>query len=76
MRAKISSAEGKALYGKRKCIVEPVIGQIKMRSGFWQFLLRGLQKVQIEWKIAATAHNLLKIIGAIMRKERQLLAFG
>jgi len=76
MRAKISSAEGKALYGKRKCIVEPVIGQIKTRSGFWQFLLRGIQKVQIEWKIAATAHNLLKIIGAIMRKERQLLVFG
>jgi transposase len=76
MRAKISSAEGKTLYGKRKCMVEPVIGQIKTRSGFWQFLLRGLQKVQIEWKIAATAHNLLKIIGAIMRKDRQLLAFG
>lgn len=76
MREKISSAKGKALYGKRKCIVEPVIGQVKTRSGFWQFLLRGLQKVRIEWKIAATAHNLLKIIGAIIRKERQLPAFG
>lgn len=76
MREKISSAEGKALYGKRKCMVEPVIGQIKTRSSLWQFLLRGLQKVRIEWKIAATAHNLLKIIGAIMRKEQQLPAFG
>lgn len=76
MRKKIASIEGRALYGKRKCIVEPVIGQIKTRSGFWQFLLRGVQKVRIEWKIAATAHNLLKIIGAIMRKERQLPVFG
>ncbi len=76
MRAKIASEEGKAIYGKRKCMVEPVIGQIKTRSGFWQFLLRGLQKVRIEWKIAATAHNLLKIVGAIMRKERLLPAFG
>ncbi|MDI6720708.1 MAG: IS1182 family transposase [Methanomicrobiales archaeon] len=76
MRAKIASAEGRAIYGKRKCLVEPVIGQIKTRSGFWQFLLRGLQKVRIEWKIAATAHNLLKIIGAIMRTERPLPVFG
>jgi len=76
MREKISSAKGKILYGKRKCIVEPVIGQIKTRSGFWQFLLRGLHKVRTEWKIAATAHNLLKIIGVIIRKERQLQAFG
>jgi len=76
MREKIASEEGKAIYGKRKCMVEPVIGQIKTRSGFWQFLLRGIQKVRIEWKIAATAHNLLKIVGAIMRKERLLPAFG
>lgn len=76
MRAKIASEEGKAIYGKRKCMVEPVIGQIKTRSGFWQFLLRGIQKVRIEWKIAATAHNLLKIVGAIMRKERLLPSLG
>ena len=76
MKEKITSAEGRTIYGKRKCMVEPVIGQIKTRSGFCQFLLRGLKKVRIEWKIAATAHNLLKIIGAIIRKERQLPAFG
>jgi len=76
MRAKIASEEGKAIYGKRKCMVEPVIGQIKTRSGFWQFLLRGIQKVRIEWKIAATAHNLLKIVGVIMRKERLLPSLG
>jgi len=35
-----------------------------------QFLLRELEKVKIEWKITATAHNLLKIIGAIMKKEQ------
>jgi len=46
-----------------------VIGQIKTRSGFWQFLLRGLEKVRIEWKITATAHNLLKIIREIKRIE-------
>ena len=76
MRAKISTAEGRAIYGKRKCLVEPVFGQIKIRSRFDQFLLRGLEKAKIEWKIAAIAHNLLKITAAIMRKERMLPVLG
>ncbi|MFH1702124.1 MAG: transposase [Nitrospirota bacterium] len=67
---------GKTIYGKRKCIMEPVFGQIKTRSGFHQFLLRGLEKVKLEWKIAAIAHNLLKITTAIMRAERILPALG
>lgn len=76
MREKINTAEGRAIYGKRKCLVEPVFGQIKTRNGFGQFLLRGLEKVKLEWKIVATAHNLLKITAAIMRKERMLPALG
>jgi hypothetical protein len=69
MRAKLITERGRAIYSKRKCMVAPVIGQIKTRSGFWQFLLRGLEKVRIEWKITATAHNLLKIIREIKRIE-------
>jgi hypothetical protein len=76
MRAKISTAEGRAIYGKRKCLVEPVFGQMKTRNGFSQFLLRGLEKVKLEWKLVATSHNLLKITAAIMRKERMLPALG
>ncbi|MBI4738932.1 transposase [Candidatus Woesearchaeota archaeon] len=76
MREKINTAEGRAIYGKRKCLVEPVFGQMKTRNGFSQFLLRGLEKVRLEWKIVATAHNLLKMTAAIMRKERVLPALG
>ena len=76
MREKLNTAEGRLIYGKRKCLVEPVFGQIKTRNGFSQFLLRGLEKVRLEWKIAAIAHNLLKVIAAIMRKERILPALG
>ncbi len=76
MSAKINTAEGRAIYGKRKCLVEPVFGQIKTRNGFGQFLLRGLEKAKLEWKIVAIAHNLLKITAAIMRKERMLPALG
>ena len=41
--------------------VEPVFGQIKQSRGFRQFLLRGLEKVQSEWSLICTTHNLLKL---------------
>jgi DNA-binding CsgD family transcriptional regulator len=44
-----------------------------MRGGFSQFLLRGIQKVRIEWKIGAIAHNLLKIAG-LAKREREITA--
>lgn len=72
MRAKLITEQGRTLYGKRKCIVEPVIGQIKTRGGFSQFLLRGIQKVRIEWKIGAIAHNLLKIVGTVAKREQEI----
>ncbi len=45
----------------RKQTVEPVFGQVKGARGFRQFLLRGLRKVQGEWALICTAHNLLKL---------------
>ena len=39
----------------------PVFGQIKQGRGFRQFLLRGLEKVQGEWSLICTGHNLLKL---------------
>ena len=41
--------------------VEPVFGQIKQCRGFRQFLLRGLEKVNGEWSLICTGHNLLKL---------------
>src|SRR5438132_6477687 len=43
MAYKLKTALGKAIYGARKCTVEPVIGIIKEVLGFRQFSLRGLQ---------------------------------
>ena len=40
---------------------EPVFGQIKQGRGFRQFLLRGLEKVNREWQLIYTGHNLLKL---------------
>jgi hypothetical protein len=61
MRHKLRTAEGQAVYKRRKAVVEPVFGQIKEARGFRRFLLRGLRKVQAEWQMICATHNLLKL---------------
>jgi transposase len=61
MAAKVQTPEGRALYARRKVIVEPVFGQIKEARGFRRFLLRGLQKIRGEWCLVCLTHNVLKI---------------
>ena len=61
MAAKLRTEAGKALYARRKVIVEPVFGQIKGVRGFRRFLLRGLAKVRGEWRLVCLTHNLLKL---------------
>jgi transposase/IS5 family transposase len=60
MARKLATKKGRAVYSRRKAIVEPVFGQIKGR-GFRHFLLRGLQKVRGEWSLITLTHNLLKL---------------
>ena len=61
MARKLQTKAGAAAYAARKGIVEPVIGQIKHARGFRQFLLRGFEKVQGEWSLVCTTHNILKL---------------
>jgi transposase len=63
MSRKLHTKAGAAVYAARKAIVEPVIGQIKHARGFRQFLLRGFEKVQGEWALVCTTHNILKLYG-------------
>jgi hypothetical protein len=51
MKRKLQTKLGKAVYAARKCVVEPVFGQIKQARGFRQVLLRGKQKVKGEWLV-------------------------
>ena len=53
--------KGRREYARRKVIIEPVFGQIKACLGFRHFLLRGLAKMQGEWKLVCLTHNLLKL---------------
>jgi transposase len=61
MARKLLTKAGARVYAARKGIVEPVIGQIKQARGFRQFLLRGFEKVQGEWSLVCTTHNILKL---------------
>jgi len=61
MQRKLRTKRGRAVYARRKAIVEPVHGQIKQARGFRQFLRRGVGRVREEWALICTAHNLLKL---------------
>jgi len=61
MRRKLRSPAGRAVYGRRKAIVEPVLGVLKEQRGMRRFRLRGLAKVAVEFTLAATALNLTRI---------------
>ena len=64
MRRKLRTKKGKERYSLRKELPEPVFGQIKQARGFGQFLLRGKDKADAEWKMICIGHNLLKLFGA------------
>ena len=61
MAAKLQTDEGKAAYRRRKWIAEPPNGWIKNVLGFRQFSLRGLHRVQAEWKLVCLALNLRRM---------------
>jgi transposase len=61
MREKMRSEQGRHLYRKRKAIVEPVFGVLKQQRNLREFRLRSLDKVAIEFALAATAYNLTRI---------------
>ena len=61
IRRKLQTKRGRQRYALRMETVEPVFGQITQGRGFRQFLLRGLKKVNGEWSLICTGHNLLKL---------------
>ena len=61
MAEKLQTDEGKAAYRRRKWLAEPPNGWIKSVLGFRQFSLRGLHRVQAEWKLVCLALNLRRM---------------
>ncbi len=65
MKERMEQADSKAIYQRRKVIVEPVFGHIK-NSGFRRFSIRGKDKVAGEFSLVCAAHNMKKMVRAIM----------
>ena len=61
MRQKLRDPAGRAIYQRRKAIVEPVFGVLQEQRGMRQFRRRSLAKVAVEWALAATAFNLTRL---------------
>ena len=61
MACRLKTSEGRVIYKQRKETVEPVFGIIKSVMGFRQFLLRGLDKVNLEWNLVTMAYNFKRL---------------
>ena len=62
MRRKLQTRRGRQRYALRMQTVEPVFGQIQAGAGdSGSSCWRGLKKVNGEWSLICTGHNLLKL---------------
>jgi hypothetical protein len=61
MRSKLKTREGRAVYAKRKAIVEGPFGVLKTERDLHRFRLRGLVKVGVEFTLATLAHNVTRL---------------
>jgi transposase len=61
MAEKMKTETARTAYRRRKWLAEPPNGWIKNVLGFRQFSMRGLHKVQAEWKLVCMALNLRRM---------------
>ncbi len=61
MAHRLQMSAGRTLYKLRKQTVEPVFGIIKSVLGFRPFLLRGREKVSLEWLLVCVSYNFQRL---------------
>ena len=61
MDKKLALPENRALYGRRKVMIQPVFARHKYVRGFTRFSCRGLAACTTEWKLINATHNLLRL---------------
>ena len=61
MARTLRTKKGRAVYSRRKVIVEPVFGQMGTVQDARQLLLRGKQAARAQWRFHCAIHNLLKL---------------
>lgn len=59
---RMAKAESQEIYKLRRHAGETPFAWIKQRFGVRQFLVRGLDRVRVEWRWAATAFNLCRLL--------------
>ncbi len=64
MARRLRTKAGRTDYARRKAIVEPVFGQMKVRQHAGHLRLRGIAGAQGEWTLHAICHNLRKLANA------------
>jgi len=64
MARRLRTKAGRADYARRKVIIEPVFGQMKVKQNAGQLRLRGLAGAQGEFILHAICHNLRKLANA------------
>lgn len=65
---KMAKPEAQEIYKSRRHPGERPFGVIKHHFGLRQFLLRGLEAVSQEWRWAATAFNLERLMGLVRNR--------
>jgi len=61
MKQRIDTPEGRALYGRRFAIVEPVFANLRHNKRLDRFTLRGRTKVNAQWQLYCLVHNIEKL---------------
>jgi transposase len=61
MARKLKTRKGRAVYARRKAIVEPVFGQMHTVQDARRLPLRGKQAARAQWRFQCAVHNLLKL---------------
>ena len=65
--SRMSEPTARERYERRAWMAETPFGILKSVMGLRQFLLRGLERVKTEWRWAATAFNMVKLVRGIGR---------
>lgn len=72
VKINLMSKKGIEMRGKRAEYSEGIFGQIKWNMGFKRFLLRGLEKVDLEWGLLCFALNIKRMNKKDIEKDIEM----
>lgn len=74
LAARMQTEHGRQTYARRAWIAETPFAVFKAWMGLRRFLLRGLDKVRVEWQWACTAFNLQKMVKYVIALRAKVAA--